>query len=181
MQQRSLLAAGGAAILLAACSGGGSADRLQAGQWEMKTKLTTAEAPGATPQMLAQMRAGLNREEVRRNCISEAQAASPIDQFRAMMTRNQGTANCTDDEATFTGGTIRVRITCRAAGGPPGEAVLRVEGSFTDTTLQATMSYEARGAGTGGMADSVRMTNALSGNRIGACQPAAPATPGNTL
>ena len=90
MKHSILLTASAAAILVAACGGGGGPAHIQAGQWEMKAKLTQIDAPGAPPQALAPMRAQLNQEQTNRTCITADQAANPLRQFREMMTKHEG-------------------------------------------------------------------------------------------
>src|SRR5689334_8274435 len=114
MKQSILLTASVAAILVTACNRGGGPEHIQAGQWEMKAKLTRIDAPGAPPQALAPMQAQLNREQTNRTCITADQAANPPRQFREMMTRGQPGAACTTDEDTFANGVIRVRVSCRS-------------------------------------------------------------------
>jgi len=186
MKQRTFLAAGVAAILVAACGGGGGGPaHIQAGQWEMKAKLTALDAPGAPAEMLAPMRAQLNQEQTNRTCITQEQASNPLRQFRDMMTRGQPGAACTTDEDTFANGVIRVRVTCRSSNGQPGQGSMTMEGSFTDSTLQARMTIDGSGPGAGGAPQSIRMTTEINGSRVGECQPpaagAAPAAPANSL
>jgi hypothetical protein len=173
MKKSILLAAGVAAILVAACSKGGP-EHIQAGQWEMKAKLTQLDAPGAPAEQLAPMRAQLNQEQTNRTCITADQAANPLRQFREMMTRGQPGATCTTDEDTFAGGVIRIRVTCRSANGQPGQGSMTMEGNFTDTTLHATMTVNAQGPGAGGGTQALRMTTEINGNRTGECAAGAP-------
>lgn len=176
MKHSVLLTASAAAILVAACGGaGGGPAHIQAGQWEMKAKLTQIDAPGAPPQALAPMQAQLNREQTNRTCITADQAANPLRQFREMMTRGQPGAACTTDEDTFANGVIRIRVTCRSSNGQPGTGTMSMEGSFTDTTLQARMNINAEGPGAGGAAQSLRMTTEIRGSRVGECQGTPPA------
>lgn len=180
MKQSIYLAAGAAVILLAACnSGGGGPEHIQAGMWEMKAKMTQFEAPGAAPAQIAPMQAQLNREQVNRTCITQDRASDPLRQFRELMTRGQPGAACTTDEDTFRGGVIRVRVTCRSSGGQTGQGTMTMEGSFTDTTLQATMTVTAEGGPPGGP-QSLRMATEIRGSRVGECQ-GPPAQPGNSL
>lgn len=182
MKQTVLLAAGIAAIAVtAACSRG--PEHIQAGQWEMKAKLTQIDAPGAPAEMLTAMRAQLNQEQTNRSCITPDRAANPLAQFREAMTRQQAGANCTTDEDRFAGGVIRVHVTCRGANGQPGQGTMTMEGSFTDTTLQATMSVDAQGPGATGAPQSLRMSTEIRGIRVGDCQGTPPAggLSGNSL
>jgi hypothetical protein len=179
MKQPILLAAGLAAIAItAACSKG--PDHIQAGEWEMKTKLTAVDAPGAPPQMVAAMRGQLGQERTTRSCITPEQAANPMRDVRQAMTQVPAGANCTTDEDRFAGGVIRLHVTCRATGGQQGQATITMDGSFSETTLQASTTMNAQGAGIGGAPQSMNMTSEVRGIRIGDC-PGSQARPGNSL
>lgn len=180
MKRSIFLAASIAAIGVAAgCSGGGGGPaQLPAGKWEMTTKMTALDAPGAPPQMVEAMRAQLNREQTNSTCITAEQASNPLRDLRGMM--NQPGATCTTDDDTFANGVIRVRVTCRGAGGQQGQGTMTMEGSFTNDTLQATMTVAGQGAGAGGP-QSLNMTTTITGRRTGDCAGGpSPIRPGNS-
>ena len=178
MKQWILSGAGLAAIVLTtACSRG--PEHIQPGEWEMKTRLTQLEAPGAAPEMLAPLRSQINREQTNRTCITQETASNPLQQFREAMTRQQAGAACTTDEDRFAGGVIRVRVTCRGTNGQPGQGTMTMEGSFSETTLQATMTVSGEGPGVAGAPQSLRMTTELRGIRVGDCP--GQAASGNSL
>jgi len=177
MKHSILLAAGVAASLAGACSRG--PDHVQPGMWEFRLKVTQVDAPGATPEMLAMARAQLNQEQTVRNCITPDHASNPLGMFRDTMTRPQPGANCTTEEDVFSGGTIRVHVTCRAANGQSGQGTLAMDGRFNDITLLATLSVGGEGL-TGGGPQSVRLTSELRGIRIGDC-PGGQGGAGNSL
>lgn len=184
-------AAAAAALLLVACggqdgnrsngsgeAGGASGARsLQPGQWEMASQVTSVDIPGAPPEVQAQMRAQQGRTQTDRTCITPEQASNPLRQLREGMTGPQG-QNCQTSEDVFANGVIRIRTTCRAPGGTQGTAQLAIEGTFTATTLNGTVSINAEGANVAGPGTrSMRVSTTLRGRRIGDCP--ARAAPGN--
>lgn len=162
-------------VIAAGCSGG--ADQLQAGQWEMVTQVKSIEIPGAPPEAQAQIRAGIGQSQTNQDCISAERARNPLQEMRQMMSQGQA-ANCRFTDEVFGGGVIRIRATCPGPGGQAGGGQMSLEGSFTATTLQATLSVRAQGAnpampGATGM----NMSAEIRGRRVGECP--AGARPGN--
>lgn len=145
------------------------AEAIQPGQWEMVTRMTSIDIPGAPPQVQQQMRAQQGRTETARTCITPEQARNPLRELRDTMSGPRG-ANCRRLEDTFGGGAIRIRMACRSPSGRPGTAELAVAGSFTPTTMAATVSINAQGPGVGGPGTTaMRISTNLSGRRIGDC------------
>jgi hypothetical protein len=148
--------------LLFACSPGAVA--LQPGMWETTVQFTSIDLPGAPPAELAQMRAMMGRPQTNSSCITPAEAANPTQ--RMMNPSSNGNA-CQFSESTFAGGTIRVHGSCQAPG--RGTSTTNMEGSYTATTMQATISSEILApAGTPGP-QSVRMSGTLNAHRTGDC------------
>jgi hypothetical protein len=148
--------------LLFACSP--SAVSLQPGMWETTVQFTSIDVPGAPPAELAAMRAMMSRPQTHSECMTPEQAASPAQ--RMMNPSSNGNA-CQFSDSTFAGGTIRVHGTCQAPG--RGTSQTNMEGSYTATTMQATVSSEIHPpAGTPGP-QSVRMSGTLSARRTGDC------------
>jgi hypothetical protein len=148
--------------LLAACSP--SAVALQPGMWETNVQFTSVDLPGASPQELGQMRAMMARAQTHAECITPEQAANPM---QRMMNQSGDAHNCQFGDSTFAGGVIRVHGSCQAPG--RGTAVTNMEGSFTATTIQASISSEIHPpAGTPGP-QSARMSGRLSAHRTGDC------------
>jgi len=148
--------------LLFACSPG--AVSLQPGMWETTVQFSTIDVPGAPPAELAAMRAMMARPQTRSECMTPEQAANPTQ--RMMNPSSNGNA-CQFGDSVFAAGTIRVRGTCSAPG--RGTSTTSMDGTFTATTMQATISSEIRPpAGTQGP-QSVRMSGTLSARRTGDC------------
>ena len=177
MKHASMLAVGIAAIAItAACSKG--PDHQQPGEWETIATLKSAEMPGAPPQVAEMMRARVGQSQTQRECLTPERARDPLGEMRRMLAQSGG-QGCNFTDQVFGGGTIRIRGTCQAPGGQ-GSLQLSMDGSFTETTLQATMTVNAQGAGGAGMNASTEMRS----RRIGDCTSPAPtpATPaGNSL
>lgn len=149
-------------------AGGQGAQSLQPGQWEMTSQMTAVEIPGAPPEVQAQMRAQQGRTQTDRTCITPEQASNPLRQFRESMT-GPG-AGCQTSEDVFAGGVIRIRTTCQRPGGAQGSAQVTMEGTFTATTLAATVAISAQGANVAGPGTTaMRVSTNLRGRRIGDC------------
>lgn len=164
-----------AILLVASCSRG--PDRIQAGQWEMTFTMTSLEVPGAPPEAQARMRQGLNRPETNRACISAEQAANPMAELRRMMSQNQQSSGCRFTDETYGGGVIRIHATCQQPGSP-ARGDVAIDGTFTTTTLDATLTASGQGLPTGGGAQSGRIGASIRGRRVADCPtPPAPAAP----
>jgi hypothetical protein len=161
------------AIALAGIAAGCSkADQLQPGQWEMGLQLKTLEMPGAPPEMVAQLRSAMSQSQPARSCLTAEEARNPLAQMREMVVQGQA-ANCRFTDEVFGGGVIRIRATCPGSGGRGG-GQMSMEGSFTATTLNATLT--ARGSSPRVPGATMNMTAEITGRRTGDC--AAGARPG---
>jgi hypothetical protein len=148
--------------LLFACSPGPVS--LQPGMWETSIQFTSLEAPGAPPAEIAAMRTMMTRPQTRSECMTPEEAANPAQ--RMMNPSSNGNA-CQFGDSTFANGTIRVHGTCQAPG--RGTSTTSMEGSYTATTIQATISSEIHPpAGTPGP-QSVRMSGTINAHRTGDC------------
>ena len=149
------------AAALLACSG--STVSLQPGQWETTVQFSNIEMPGAPDQMANMMRGMMSRPQTHANCLTAEQAANPMGRLV-----NSGNGNnCTFQENTFSGGTIRVRGNCQN----PGRGTMQISwtGNYTATTMQAQVSAEIHAPpGTPGPQE-VRMSGTMNGHRTGDC------------
>jgi uncharacterized protein DUF3617 len=147
--------------LLFACSP--SAVALQPGMWETTIQFTSIDVPGAPPAQLTAMRAMMGQPQTRSECMTPEQAANPAQR----MMNPEGTNGCQFSDSTFAGGTIRVHGTCQAQG--RGSSQTSMEGTYTATTIQATISSDMHPpAGTAGP-QSVHMAGTISARRTGDC------------
>jgi len=148
--------------LLFACSP--SAVSLQPGMWETTMQFTSIDVPGAPPAQLAAMRAMMSQPQTHSECMTPEEAANPA---QKMMNPSSNGNSCQFTDSTFAGGTIRVHGTCQGAGRPT--ATTNMEGTYTATTIQATISSEGHPpAGTAGP-QTVRMSGTISAHRTGDC------------
>lgn len=152
--------------LIAACSGGNNS--IQPGQWEMTTRMTEIEVPGAPPEIANQMRTAMaNQTQTQNRCITPEEAANPT---RGMMNPSGQAEGCTFTDQTFAGGRILVSGSCPAPGGQ-GTVQTRLEGTYTGTTMETRVSAEVQAGASAppGMPRTVRMTGTMTGRRTGDC------------
>jgi hypothetical protein len=181
MKRSIVLAAGIAAITVtAACNkdGGGAAVQRQPGQWESTAKITTIQLTGAAPEIQARANSQVGQTHTGSECLTAEAARDPMAQMRQMMAQQGPAANCQFTDQVFAGGTIRIRATCPAAAG--GSAELSVDGTYTATTMQATMSVNAQGPAAATMpgVTGMRLTMETTGRRTGECTGGAAPVPG---
>lgn len=136
-----------------ACSGGGG--KLQPGNYELTTKVTNFEVPGAPAGLAEQMK----KEQKQTQCLTQAE----IDNFGSKMAESsaQG-ANCNFTKTAFGSGTIDVAGTCSGGGGE--QATVTMTGSNTTDSFTATTNIEASQGG-----QQMKMTAETSARRIGDC------------
>lgn len=162
-------AAGNSASAEAGGAGGAAsgAQAMQPGQWEMVTQVTSVELPGAPPEAQAQLRAQQGQSRTDSRCITPEQAADPA---RDLVGSGQQSRNCQFSDRTFAGGVIRIHATCQQPGGP-SRAEMSMEGRFTATTLEGTLTVNATGPNmTGGPGtQTLRASSTVRGRRIGEC------------
>ncbi len=169
--------------LLVACSGGdgnsaggnGPAQR-QPGMWESTAKITQLQLTGGPPEVQARANSQVGQARTASECLTPEQARDPLAQMRRMMAQSGSTQNCTFSDQVFNGGVIRIRGRCPAAGG--GSAEITLEGSFTETTMRATMNVNAQGPASAEMpgVTGMRIAMDMTGRRTGEC-PAGGGTP----
>jgi len=151
--------------LAAACSG--SSVSMQPGQWELTTRVTDFQAPGAPAQMLEQMRTSAAQPQVTNECLTPEQAANP----GRWMTNPGGTsANCTFTDQTFAGGVINISSSCPLPNNG-GSTHTTLQGTYTATTMEARLSAQLQ-AGPGappGMPRTISTTGTLTARRTGDC------------
>jgi hypothetical protein len=151
-----------AIVLAAACSS--SAVSLQPGQWETTVRFTSIEVPGAPEAAVAPMRAMMSAPQTRSECMTPEQAANPAGR---MMNPGAGANSCQYSENVFAGGAIRVHGTCQQPG--RGSMQMNMDGTYTATTMQTTLTSEVHAPpGTPGP-QVVRMSGTLSARRTGDC------------
>ena len=148
--------------LLFACSP--SAVSLQPGMWETTIQFTSIDLPGVPPAELAATRAMLGRPQTRSACMTPAEAANPAEHM--MNPGGSGNA-CQLSDSTFAGGAIRIHGSCQAPGRPTSQ--MSMEGSYTATTMQATISSEIHAPAGAAGPQSGRMAGTLSAHRTGDC------------
>ena len=155
-----------AVALIAACSG--SSDSIQPGQWEMTTRMTEIEVPGAPEALANQMRTAMaNQAQTESRCITPEEAANPT---RGMMNPTGKAEGCTFTDQTFAGGRISLAGSCPAPGGQ-GTVTTNLTGTYTATTMETQVRAEVQAGANAppGMPRTVRMSGTMTGRRTGDC------------
>ena len=143
--------------LIFACSSNTS---LQPGQWEMTTKITDIQVPGAPPAAAAQMKQMMASQgtQTQSRCITPAEAANPAGSFG---NPGGGAQGCNFTKQTFAGGSIDIAGTCQS---PSGNVEMTSTGSYTGDTM--TMNFTANAQA---MGQTVRTSGTMTGRRTGDC------------
>jgi len=150
-------------VLCAACSG--SAVSLQPGQWETTIQFSSIEVPGAPEAAVAGMRAMMGQPRTMSSCMSPEEAANPTNRI---MNPEGGTAPpCTYTENVFSGGTIRVHGSCTPPMG--GTMQMNMDGSYTATTMQATLNQEMHAPPGRPGPQTIRVSGNMTARRTGDC------------
>jgi hypothetical protein len=158
----------GASANRVAAAGSPAAAQMRPGQWEMTMRVASVEMPGVAPEMQEQLRSQLPPPQVSRSCLSQEDAANPVANFQRQVTQNPA-MSCTLNDSIFTGGTIRISMTCSAANGQAEQRVAMV-GGFTDSTVQMAVSADSVATATpGAPPTAVRIQSTLTGRRLGEC------------
>jgi hypothetical protein len=146
-------------------AGDPNAQSIQPGEWEMTSVMTSLEAPGAPPAVAQQMRGQLNQPQIRRQCITPAEAANPT---RNLMNAGAPGQGCRFGDSVFAGGVIRIALTCQQPGGAASMR-MAVEGGFSATEMNMALRMSMTGPRSGSGPQSFNMAGRMTGRRIGEC------------
>ncbi|HVQ08813.1 MAG TPA: DUF3617 domain-containing protein [Allosphingosinicella sp.] len=153
-----------AIVLVTACGGGGG-DSIRPGQWDMTMEMTSIEAPGAPDAMVQQMRSQLaSQRRTQSQCVTAEEARNPS---RSMTGQNP--AGCEFSDTTWSGGNIRVRATCRPAGGP--QMQMSLEGTYGAEQINSRINMNMEMPNpAGGAPMQIRVGGTMTGRRTGDCR-----------
>lgn len=157
---RYFLILGPALAILAACSA--SSDGIEPGEWEFTTTVDEVSAPGAPPELQAQMQATTPPRNVQTVCVTPEEARNPD----GGMFAPQGNEDCENIDFSMTGGRIAMEATCRAPGMPgSGAMTMTMNGTYDRTSFNADMDMEMADTPVGTMT----MSGAMTGEHKGEC------------
>ena len=150
-----------AACSLAACSGGGdekkveaAAATMEAGQWETAFEVRSIRSTDKTEPAL---KAVAGDKETGSACIAAGSEATPPPALFA----GPG-YECTYKNSYIRGGRINAALTCTRAG-LSGEIIMSVDGTYTGTSFEGTVSTSTYLVSNGDFAS----TRKISGRKIG--------------
>lgn len=143
---------------------------LRAGTWETQMRILSVDAPDAPPEVQDGLRAAVSAAQAtERSCLMPAEAANPGNAFRDRSARENPGYSCALGEPLFSGGRIRLTLTCRSANGQP-ELRQAMVGTYSADQFQAAVTGETATPATDTMPSyPVRISSTLTGRRIGDC------------
>lgn len=143
---------------------------MRAGTWETQMRILSVEAPDAPPEVLEVLRASLSTvPAAESSCLTPAEAANPGNAFRDRSARDNPGYSCELGEPLFSGGRIRLTLTCRSANGQP-ELRQAMVGTYGADRFQAAITGETATPATDTTPSyPVRISSTLTGRRIGDC------------
>jgi hypothetical protein len=169
--KRVLILAPLALATLAGCSP--KVDQVQNGQWEVTSELVSVDMPAAMAEQQQQARRLIGVAQANPpSCISAAEARTLVQDMR------RAPPTCQVSDEVYAGGVMRTRVSCPAQGAGQPAVSLLLDGNFSATTFNVTITEEATSpAGTN--EGSMRRVQRLRARRLGDCpsQPATPAMP----
>lgn len=128
---------------------------VQPGMWEHVTTVTSADIPGAPPEMMSAL---IGQPTTISSCITQAELAEGPEALFS-----QGAGECRYTEFTMAGGTMTVAGTCNPPQAP-GPMTLSATGTYTET------SYATRSAVTMAVpGGEMRIESDTAGRRTGDC------------
>lgn len=139
--------------LAALCAAPAMAQTLQPGIWEHTNTMTSAEIPGAPPEMMAAL---LGQTTTTSSCITQEQ----LDQG-AQALFDQSNGQCDFSEFSMEGGRLHMVGSCA---GPQGSANITANGTYTATTYESESMVTAATPG-----GEMRIEATASGRRTGDC------------
>lgn len=167
----------GAAALVAGCGGGDdngitakkgesvesvaarvSKVMFEPGEWQMTTRITAVDMPGAPPELTKAM---AGRETVVKHCMTREEAErSPGDLFR-----KSAEGKCTYERFEMDGGKVDAKMQCQGA--RPGETMqTEMSGAYSRDTYKTEMKMTVSVPGSEGP---MTMEATTEGKRLGAC------------
>ena len=169
---KKLILAAAPIAMLAACSGGGDADadgdgevsadeaaevaedvNVRPGMWETTFEITELDIPNAPPEMqsmLGAMRQQMGQGMSDTSCLTQEEA----DNMQESMFNDDD--DCTVSDFNMSGGNMRVVATCQEGDGPA--MTMTMDGTYTETTNDMTVTAEGEIPELGPMRFSGNMT-----------------------
>lgn len=154
----------GSAAVPGAAGGNSSAAALQPGMWEATARFTTLDAPSLPPEVAAALRAAISLPQTRTGCLTPERIADPTGALAAV--EAAANASCRFPPNGFAGGRINLRGACS---GPDGDMQVTVDGSYSATTMEATIGRQIAVAPNRPGSQSIRFEGRMTARRTGEC------------
>ena len=138
---------------------GGAASFVRPGRWESKVTIEEMKIPGMSADMANQMPNFQGREQTSVNCLSEEDVKRPKEDFFTGDNKN-----CRYDRFTMADGKIDAVMKCTDQG---ATHTMTMQGSYSPTTYNMTMSMQGAGEGAAGMSMKMRVDAKHAGQCTG--------------
>lgn len=138
---------------------GGATSFVRPGRWESTVTIEEMKIPGMSSDMANNMPGFEGRTQTSVNCLSEADAKRPKEDFFTGDNKN-----CRYDRFTMANGKIDAVMKCTEQG---VTNTMTMQGSYSPTTYNMQMSMEGGGGGAQGMAMKMRVDAKHAGQCTG--------------
>ncbi len=137
--------------------------QLVPGTWEATVQLTEFDMPQMPPEARDMMQQQMGRTQTSTSCITPEQAANPEAEFFA----NQDDNDCSYSEFDMSGGNILIAASCQPEG-MGGAMNMRMEGSYSPSEYDMTMTMDTDTGPAGPMRIAGRVTGRHVADECGA-------------
>lgn len=137
----------------------GGAMAMKAGLWEVKIGFDKIDAPGVPANLQGKMKEQMGKGMTQQSCLTQAQIDKPGGDFFGAPAE----ANCTFDELSRSGNSMKVAMTCKPGGNMTVKS--KMEGQFAAETYTMNIEQATEGTPMG----AVKMMGKIEGKRTGDC------------
>jgi len=128
------------------------------GQWQQTVTLLEIEAPGMPPEAKSMMQKAMDKVQVHKVCLTEAEAKSPKEDFFT-----GADENCRYEHFNWGDGKIDLKLNCKH---PNATQTMVLTGNYQPDNYTTTMTSHTEG---GGPMGKMTMKMKVDAKRVGAC------------
>jgi len=128
------------------------------GQWQQTVTLLEIEAPGMPPEAKSMMQKAMDKVQVHKVCLTEAEAKSPKEDFFT-----GADENCRYEHFNWGDGKIDLKLNCKH---PNATQTMVLTGNYQPDNYTMTMTSHTEG---GGPMGKMTMKMKVDAKRVGAC------------
>lgn len=137
----------------------GGAMAMKPGEWEVKISFNKIDAPGIPAELQGKMKEQMGKGMTQKSCLTQEQVDKPGGDFFGAPAE----ANCTFEELSRSGNSMKVAMTCKPAGKMTIKS--KMDGKFAAETYTMNIDQSTEGTPMG----TVKMIGKIEGKRVGDC------------